>query len=622
MTIIDAAVLREEAEWLAAHPEFEERPATLREFLGRDYLGIDSKVREAVKDVIADIMGETVSAEKPTRYEKAIFTGAIGIGKTTLASIVLTYVTHWCLCLLNPQEFFDLLPGSRIAFMEMSTSEGQAKEVVFGDIKARVQHSPWFKKYQPDKNFKNQIRFPKDVWIIPGDSTETTFEGYNILGGILDEADSHKLTKFKDYASIGYETIYNRMSSRFGDRGFVLIIGQMKSATGFAARKYNEFKDDPQAYAKRMTIWESRGEDYYRCKEKGPHDFNKTLAEGEVCGQVHTFFYDTNRKQIVPNGVADRITNTHLIEVPQLYRSQFETNPEKALKDLAGVPPIVGDPFISLTHKVHEARDAWIKRYGAESPVTTDGRIESWFRAKDTIKRVAHIDIGYASGGDAAGIAMGHVPEMVVIDGERKPFIVIDFLMRFTAPPGREIMLSDLRQVIYTLRDGRNFKLQMVTLDGFQSIDTVQQLQKRRFASEYLSMDRQIGPYQDLREAIYENRIAFPPYVVLGDIDGQRKEFEIAIKELTELVDTGTKIDHPDRGSKDVADAMAGVVFTLMGDRRYHHRSSAPSDSINNRSNDYDRPTGVGGISHPAFLGDSSKGRSPVPPAMWGDYRP
>jgi hypothetical protein len=471
-----------------------------------------------------------------------------------------------------------------------------------------------------DPNFKNQIRFPKDVWIIPGDSTETTFEGYNILGGILDEADSHKLTKFKDYAQIGFDTIYNRMSSRFGDRGFVLIIGQMKSADGFAARKFHEFENDENAYAKRLTIWDSRGPDYYRCESVGPHKLDKKLEPGKTCGQIHTFFYDTNRKNIVPNGVADRITNSHLIEVPELYRAQFETNPEKALKDLAGIPPIVGDPFISLTHKVHEARDAWIERYGAESPVRTDGRMEPWFRAKDTIKRVAHIDIGYASGGDAAGIAMGHVPEIVDIDGERKPFIVIDLLMRFTAPPGREIMLSDLRQAIYSLRDSRNFKLQMVTLDGFQSIDTVQQLQKRRFACEYLSMDRQIGPYQDLREAIYENRIAFPPYMVIGQIDDRREEFEILVKELTELVDTGTKIDHPERGSKDVADAVAGVVFTLMGDRRYHHRSSAPSDSVNNRSNyDRPRPTGVGGMSHPAFLGDSSNVRSPVPPALWGD---
>lgn len=610
---ITTGVIKREAVWLLAHPDFEERPATLREFLGDQYLNIDRGVRVSIKNVLADIMGETVSTERPTRYEKAMVTGAIGIGKTTIASIVLPYLVHWVMCLKDPQAFFELLPGSRIAFMQMSTSEGQAKEVVFGDIKARIQHSPWFKKYPWDKNFKNQLRFDKDIWIIPGDSAETTFEGYNIMGGILDEADSHKVTQNKDYAEQGYETIYNRMSSRFGDRGFVLVIGQMKKSIGFAARKFEEFRLDPHAYACRMSIWESRGLDYYRCKEVGAHVLDATTPPGRACGKIHTFHYDTLRKQIVPPGIVDMITNDAMIEVPELYRSQFELNPEKALKDLAGIPPIVGDPFISLVHKLHEARDAWVERYQADSPVDIKGRIQPWFRAKDSIRRAAHIDIGYAPGGDAAAIVMGHVPEMVVYDGERKPFVVIDFIYRFTAPPGKEIMLSDIRHVLYSLRDDLKFRLTLVTMDGFQSQDTMQQLRKRKYQAEYLSMDRQLGPYQDLREAIYEGRLAFPPYVVEYHYRDRSEPIEIAIKELSELVDMGAKIDHPEGGSKDVADGMAGVVFSLMGDRRYHARSSVlvTTPATNERRNG----DGGMGLTHPAFLGDH--GRAPIPPNMW-----
>lgn len=607
-------VFKREALWLIAHPDFAERPATLREFLGDQYLNIDKGVRQSIKNVLADIMGEDVSPEKPTVYEKAMITGGIGIGKTTIASIVLPYLVHWVLCLKDPQAFFDLLPGSRIAFMQMSTSEGQAKEVVFGDIKARISHSPWFKKYPWNKDFKNQLRFAKDIWIIPGDSTETTFEGYNIMGGILDEADSHKVTPNKDYAEQGFETIYNRMSSRFGDRGFVLVIGQMKKSIGFAARKFSEFRLDPKAYACRMSIWESRGFDYYKCKQVGPHSLNLELAPSQVCEKVHTFHYDTLRKQIIPPLLVSMITGDTMIEIPELYRQQFELNPEKALKDLAGIPPIVGDPFISLVHKLHEARDRWIERLDADSPVDPKGRIAPWFRAKNSIRHAAHIDIGYASGGDAAAIAMGHVPEMVVYDGERKPFIVIDFLYRFSAPAGGEIMLSDIRHVLYSLRDDMKFRLTLVTMDGFQSQDTMQQLRKRKYQAEYLSMDRQLGPYQDLREAIYENRICFPPYIVEYRFHDRTELIEIAIKELSELVDTGVKIDHPEGGSKDVADAMAGVVFSLMGDRRYHARSNSlggggEPDTGNRRDGD-----GGMGISHPAFLGDH--GRAPIPPSM------
>jgi len=50
---------------------------------------------------------------------------------------------------------------------------------------------------------------------------------------------------------------------------------------------------------------------------------------------------------------------------------------------------------------------------------------------------------------------------------------------------------------------------------------------------------------------------------------GATELVEITAKELSELVDNGKKIDHPATGSKDVADCLAGVTFTLMGDRAY-----------------------------------------------------
>src|ERR1035437_1849197 len=97
-TIDPLASVAEELEWLKTNPAFEERPATLEEFLGPDYLNIRDRVRAALRDVLVDIMGEDVNPESPTRYPLALFTGAIGIGKTTLASIVLPYIAHWLLC--------------------------------------------------------------------------------------------------------------------------------------------------------------------------------------------------------------------------------------------------------------------------------------------------------------------------------------------------------------------------------------------------------------------------------------------------------------------------------------------------------------------------------------------
>lgn len=600
----DPSKVAAEAKWLIDNPAFEERPATIEEFLGDGYLGIADKVRPGIREALVDIFGKEVSPKVISRVRRALVTGAIGIGKTTFSSIALPYMCHWVLCLRDPQDFFKLLPGSRIAFMQMSTSEKQASEVVFGDIFARIKYSPWFiEKYPYDDKFTKQIRFPKDIWILPGDSAETTFEGYNILAGIIDEMDSHKQTKDKDYADVGYDTINSRIESRYGDQGLIICIGQMKKANGFAAKKYEEFLKDPEALVVRMTIWDSLGWDKFL----------------DANGERLSFYYDAKRKKIIPKALGEVLTedggNDNLFEVPNVYRKSFENNPEKALRDLAGIPPAVSDPFISLVDRIEAARDRWIENNKrSESPVgdnPTRPEYAPWFRSTTPLRRVAHIDLAISAEGDAVGIAMGHIRELVEVDGEIKPYIVIDCAMRIKAMPGTEIILSEVRRIIYDLRDEKKFRLKTVTMDGFQSTDTMQQLRKKRFFVDYLSIDKSKLPYEDLREALYDGRIEFPPYKTYLN-KGDTSTVEIIIKELSELQDDGRKIDHPPKGSKDVADAIAGVVSTLVSDTAYRRGVPSPSRTTS-RSESVDSE----GFSVPSSGYSYGTGlHAPVPPSI------
>jgi hypothetical protein len=611
----------EEAIWLAKNPAFEEKPASMEEFLGDGYLQIYSKVRPGVRRALIDIFGEEVQTERIAKCEKAMFTGAIGVGKTTLASIALAYMAHWVLCLRDPQDFFNLLPGSRIAIMEMSTSRKQALDVIFGDIKARIQYSPWFTENYPyDSEYKNVLKFSKDIWILPGDSTETTFEGYNILAGILDEMDSHKQTTDKDYADVGYTTIEGRISSRFDDRGLLLLIGQMKKANGFAAAKYAEFLQNPDYVTVHMKLWESFGWDKYT-NEAGERD---------------SFYYDPKRRTILPKSVGDLITESDsLLEVPNLYLNNFQNAPEKALRDLAGVPPATDDPFISLVDRVEDCRDRWIARFGGPlgydedeikadpsllSPVSdspTRPQFRAWFTNKirsDPRLRAAHVDIGYSEHGDSLGLAMGHVEEIITTDNDEiKPLIVIDFLMRIKAAEGNEVMLYEVRSILYHLRDDLGFRLKRVTYDGFESTDTIQLLRKKRFEADKMSVDKSTLPYQDLREAIYERRLEFPPYYTYKN-RGDAKRWEPLIQELIELQDTGKKIDHPVGGSKDLSDAVAGVVTTLMGDRRW--RRGVSSLEVHRQKKLEKTGTEGNGFWTPRDPRDAGELKAPLPPAL------
>lgn len=111
-------------------------------------------------------------------------------------------------------------------------------------------------------------------------------------------------------------------------------------------------------------------------------------------------------------------------------------------------------------------------------------------------------------------------------------------------------------------------------------------------------------PYEDLRDAIYEERIGFPPYMTYVNF-GDTDRVEIAVKELSELTDVGMKIDHPASGSKDVADCMAAVVYTLIGDKKYRRSvASKKTDDGSGSPRRSQTPEGLlaGG------LADSSKG--------------
>lgn len=583
-------------QWLVDNPDFDDRPATMEEFLGPGYLDIDGEqnptlgntgvIRPGVKAALIDIFGEDVDPESISEKREALFTGGIGIGKTTMASVALAYMVHWVLCLNNPQKYFGLMPGSRIAFMLMSTKDSQAKEVLFGDIKARIDNAAWFKQVETDwkkrstkaydPDFKNQLRFPKDIWVLPGNSMETTFEGYNILGGILDEGDSHKVTENKDYAEVGWRTIKARVTSRFTNpatgehRGLLIAIGQMKVAEGFMDRTKKKMEEAneknlregkaPLAKVVHMAIWESFGWEKYRNKNSGT---------------IEVFWYDIDRKIIVPPAAASAVKSDRIIKIPISYQDDFEMDPVQALKDHAGIPPHVDDPFIAATDRVREAQESWMRRHEGFIPVVgrpDQPRFHDDFgypaNPPSAIKRAVHTDIAYAAHGDALGMAMGHIPEMVEINGEIKPVIVFDFLLRLKPSGGQQLMLGDFRKLLFELRDERKFKIGVASFDGFQSLDSIQILREKRFNTAELSVDRTKGPYEELREAIYERRIEFPPvhvHLKKGDVE----KVNIIEKELLELTDTGRKIDHPPKGSKDVADAMAGVVWALMSNDQF-----------------------------------------------------
>ena len=156
---------------------------------------------------------------------------------------------------------------------------------------------------------------------------------------------------------------------------------------------------------------------------------------------------------------------------------------------------------------------------------------------------------------DHAGLAIGYVKRFTKVPFgeliEELPEIHFDAILQIKPPRMGEINFAKVRAIIYRLTEmGMNIK--WVSLDSWQSTDTIQIMKSHGYKAGLRSVDKTMLPYDLTKAAFYDGRIVAPYHAV-------------AKKELTslEVIAKKGKIDHPPKGSKDVSDAIAGVVYGL-----------------------------------------------------------
>ena len=111
--------------------------------------------------------------------------------------------------------------------------------------------------------------------------------------------------------------------------------------------------------------------------------------------------------------------------------------------------------------------------------------------------------------------------------------------------------------------------IRWVTFDTFQSTDSLQILRQAGFIVGYQSMDKTPNPYTVTKYAMYDKRVNMPYHSV---VERELVSLERDVKK--------NKIDHPPTGSKDVSDALAGVVFGCTMRREYWGLYKVPVQKI------------------------------------------
>ena len=137
----------------------------------------------------------------------------------------------------------------------------------------------------------------------------------------------------------------------------------------------------------------------------------------------------------------------------------------------------------------------------------------------------------------------------------REPIIHVEWALGIKAKKGSQIPLYKIRRFIVSDLKKNKVPIKLVTADGFEAADMKQLISKAGITTGYLSTDRTINPFSSLRSGVHEGRICLPKHEFLKK---ELKELEIHTKNKK------AKIDHPDDGSKDIADAVAGCIYSSL----------------------------------------------------------
>ena len=135
---------------------------------------------------------------------------------------------------------------------------------------------------------------------------------------------------------------------------------------------------------------------------------------------------------------------------------------------------------------------------------------------------------------------------------EAAPRVIVDAVRYWQPTSTNSVDLSEVKDYIIELRE-RGFSLGVVTFDRWNSHDMMQQLKHYGINTELLSVAKK--HYEDMALLITEERVYGP-------------ELKLLIDELLQLRIRGDKVDHPRKGSKDLADAVCGAVYNAIARSR------------------------------------------------------
>lgn len=198
--------------------DFDEVPVDIDTFIEHpDYLGGLLDKGDSVYPYWREKLRAIFSTKN--KYQECIFSGSIGQGKSTIATIGMLYILHNLLCLRRPNTYYNLTKSSVIALAVLNITLDAAYGVGYRMLMDMLKESPWFLRHGKLKGSKgNEVYVPgkgieiivgskpshtigRDVFCMVGDTEVLTDEGYFTLED-LDGRNDFRVATMNDEGEI------------------------------------------------------------------------------------------------------------------------------------------------------------------------------------------------------------------------------------------------------------------------------------------------------------------------------------------------------------------------------------------------------------------------------------
>ena len=551
--------------------EFEEKPVDLRTFVNDpNYLGLPplsdyqytliEKSSQIYKEAtLKKLFGDEEGSIrfKQTANEVVAQLGK-GSGKDYCSTIAVAYIVYLLLCLKDPATYYGKPPGDSIDIINIAINSQQASNVFFKGFRSRIDKSPWFiGKYYAKAS---EIQFQKAITVHSGHSEREAWEGYNVLVVILDEISGFAIenTTGHDQAKTGsavYDMYRASVDSRFPDFGKVILLSFPRFKNDYIQQRY-----DAVIGEKETVIREHKFKMYEELPDGTEgNEFEIQWEEDHIVSYKIPKVYAIKRPTWEINPVR-KIDD---------FKTAFYTNPTDALSRFACMPPDAVDAFFKSREKVEKAFNV------GSIAVDNFGRLEEWFIPDPDKKYYIHVDL--AQKHDHCAVTMAHVNKWVNVKvtdtySQPAPIVEVDAVRYWTPTPDKSVDFTEVKDYILSLKT-RGFNIAICTFDRWNSHDMMQQLKQYGINTEILSVAKK--HYDDMAMIVAEERLIGPHIPLLID-------------ELCQLRIMRDKVDHPRKGSKDLADATCGAIFNSISRTRFDNNQEINVHTYESMSYDND----------------------------------